>query len=287
MKKIFTLFLAVLLTASAFLPKHASAQTPEKISYQAVIRDNEGNLVTEQEIGMQISILQGSASGTAVYTESQSPTTNANGLVSIEIGGEAGFNSIDWANDIYFIKTETDPTGGTSYSITGTSQLLSVPYALHSKSAGSLTGQIDYDNIANTPNIADSIANLGFSGDMDGQNIINLADPVNEQDATTKAYVDYLLNLNLMDIAVIDFNYIINTCTLWNGAMWINGVFVEVVDISSGVPVDAIVTWENNFPLTSSGHPATDDNGSYFITLKYEIDGILYTKNKIIVIDTL
>jgi hypothetical protein len=89
---------------------------------------------------MQISILQGSSTGTVVYTETQTPTTNANGLVSIEIGGGAGFSTIDWANGPYFIKTETDPTGGTTYSITGTSQLLSVPYALHAKTAESITG---------------------------------------------------------------------------------------------------------------------------------------------------
>src|SRR6056297_3535412 len=105
MKKLFTLFAAVLLTATLW------AQSPEKISYQAVIRDDEGNLVTEQEIGMQISILQGSVSGTSVYIETQTPTTNANGLVSIEIGTgitSDDFTSINWANGPYFIKTETD-----------------------------------------------------------------------------------------------------------------------------------------------------------------------------------
>jgi uncharacterized protein (TIGR02145 family) len=85
---------------------------------------------------MQISILQTSSSGTAVYVETQTPITNANGLASIEIGGgtlvSGNFASINWANGPYFIKTETDPNGGTSYSITGTSQLLSVPYALFS-----------------------------------------------------------------------------------------------------------------------------------------------------------
>ncbi len=136
MKKLFTILVAVLLTASVF------AQLPEKMSYQSVIRNSSDALVTGTTIGMQISILQGSASGTVVYTETQTPTTNANGLVSIEIGGGTGFDTINWSNDIYFIKTETDPTGGTSYTITGTSQLLSVPYALHAKTAESISGTI-------------------------------------------------------------------------------------------------------------------------------------------------
>ena len=136
MKKLFTILIAVLLTATLF------AQSPDKMSYQAVIRNSSDALVTNTQIGMQISILQGSASGTAVYTEVQTPTTNANGLLSIEIGGGAGFSTIDWANGPYFIKTETDPTGGTTYSITGTSQLLSVPFALYAKTAESITGTI-------------------------------------------------------------------------------------------------------------------------------------------------
>ena len=134
MKKIITICAAILMTASMF------AQAPQKMSYQAVIRNASNALVTNQAVGMQVSILQGSISGTVVYTETQTPTTNANGLVSIEIGGGVGFNTIDWANGPYFIKTETDPTGGTSYSITGTSQLLSVPYALHANTAESIIG---------------------------------------------------------------------------------------------------------------------------------------------------
>jgi uncharacterized protein (TIGR02145 family) len=140
MKKVFTFLAAVLLTAPVW------AQSPEKMSYQAVIRNSSEALVTNTTVGMQISILQGSATGTAVYVETQTPTTNANGLVSIEIGAgtvvSGTFASIDWANGPYFIKTETDPTGGTTYTITGTSQLLSVPYALHAKTAESITGGI-------------------------------------------------------------------------------------------------------------------------------------------------
>lgn len=129
-----------------FLSQQATAQTPEKMSYQAVIRNSSDQLVTSQTVGVQISILQSSASGLAVYVETQTPTSNVNGLVSIEIGNgtvvSGDFTAIDWANGPYFIKTETDPTGGTNYSITGTSQLLSVPYALHAKIADAVSGGV-------------------------------------------------------------------------------------------------------------------------------------------------
>ncbi len=113
------------------------AQTiTQKFSYQAIIRDTANQVLNNQSVGIRISILQGSESGTVVYAETHSATTNANGLISLQVGGgtilSGSMSSIDWANGPYFIKTETDPEGGTNYSISGSSQLLSVPYALYS-----------------------------------------------------------------------------------------------------------------------------------------------------------
>ncbi|WP_395050023.1 hypothetical protein [Flavobacterium sp.] len=130
MKKIYSIVAGLLLTASVF------AQAPQKMSYQAVIRNSSSALITSTPVGMKISILQGSSTGTAVYVETQTPSTNANGLVSLEIGTgtpvTGTFSAINWAASPYFIKTETDPTGGTVYTIAGTNELMSVPYALFS-----------------------------------------------------------------------------------------------------------------------------------------------------------
>ena len=126
MKKLFTLLVTVFFTIVLF------AQSPQKMSYQAVIRNGSNGLVTSSPVGMRVSILQGSPTGTLVYQEiyNPNPQTNANGLVAIEIGGgtplTGTFTTIDWSAGPYFIKTEIDPTGGTNYTITGTSQLLSV-----------------------------------------------------------------------------------------------------------------------------------------------------------------
>jgi len=141
MKKFTTLLSLLFLACGLF------AQAPEKMSYQAVIRNASGVLVGNQTVGMRISILEGSAAGTAVYVETQTPLTNVNGLATLEVGGgtivTGTIAGIDWGSNNYWIKTETDPAGGTSYTITGTSQLLSVPYALHSGSV-SLSGTTDY-----------------------------------------------------------------------------------------------------------------------------------------------
>jgi hypothetical protein len=162
MKKLITIVITVLITASVF------AQAPQKMSYQAVVRNNNDQLVTNQAVGIKISILQGSASGTAVYTETQAPTTNTNGLITLEIGNGITsdvFSVINWTNGPYFIKTETDPTtsGGTNYTITGTSQLLSVPYALHSKTAESLTGGITETDPIFVTSAANGITNTNIS----------------------------------------------------------------------------------------------------------------------------
>ena len=136
MKKLFTLI------TTLFLSFLTMAQIPEKMSYQAVVRNAAGELITEQQVGIRISILQGSATGSQIYSETQTPVTNTNGLMSIEIGGIELLN-INWADGPFFIKTETDPTGASNYTIMGVSQILSVPYALHAHSADVLTGEID------------------------------------------------------------------------------------------------------------------------------------------------
>lgn len=117
------------------------AQSPHTFSYQSVVHTSAGKVLQNQAVGMRISILQGSIDGTVVYTETHTPSTNANGLVSIEVGNgtvSAGdFATIDWPNGPYFIKAETDLTGTTNYSHTDVVQLLSVPYALYAGQSGS------------------------------------------------------------------------------------------------------------------------------------------------------
>ena len=123
----------------SFVALSAIAQAPQKFSYQTVIRNASNQLLVGQTVGIKISILQGSANGSAVYAETHTPQTNANGLATLEIGGGAllsgNFANINWANGPFFVKTETDPNGGNNYTITNTSQLLSVPYALYAAKA--------------------------------------------------------------------------------------------------------------------------------------------------------
>ena len=133
MKNLFTFILFSFIALSAF------SQSPQKFSYQTVIRNASNQLLVGQTVGIKISILQGNANGSSVYAETHSPQTNANGLATLEIGGgtllSGNFANINWSNGPFFVKNETDPNGGNNYTITNTSQLLSVPYALYAAKA--------------------------------------------------------------------------------------------------------------------------------------------------------
>ena len=132
------LLLFLILTLQVF------AQSPEKMSYQAIIRAQDNSLVVNSKITLKVVVHQGAATGTSVYQETHSVNTNNNGLVSLEIGtgtvGVGSFSAIAWDKGPYFIETQVDVKGGTNYNIVGVTQLLSVPYALHAKTADRIVG---------------------------------------------------------------------------------------------------------------------------------------------------
>ncbi len=185
MKKFLTILMLSTFSAIVF------SQAPEIMNYQAVIRDSGGDLVTNSDIGVRIQILQTSEFGSAVYVETHSAASNSNGLITLKIGAgniiTGAFADIDWSDGPYFIKIETDVSGGTSYSVTGVSQILSVPYAFAARTAESITGTIN-----ETQNLADVLVQ---GNDANGSQIKNIADPTDEQDVTSKEYVDYFLRI--------------------------------------------------------------------------------------------
>jgi len=137
MKRFLTLLFVLMLTVVAVF-----AQAPQKMSYQAVVRNANNSLVANQNVSVRLSLLQGSATGTAVYVESHTVTTNANGLMTVEIGdGTAvtgAFSQVNWGDGPFYLKSEIDPEGGINYNVQSVQQLLSVPYALYAAQAGNI-----------------------------------------------------------------------------------------------------------------------------------------------------
>ena len=143
MKKIF-LITAAICVILLNLCNLCFAQSPQSFKYQAVARNSTGDILTNQSISIRISIHETSTGGPVVYEEEHvSETTNEFGLVNLEIGNgsvlSGTFSAIDWGSNDHFIEIEMDETGGTTYQVMGTSQLLSVPYALHAKTAEAVT----------------------------------------------------------------------------------------------------------------------------------------------------
>lgn len=135
----------------------ATAQTPQKFNYQAVARNAQGGLLLNQNVKIKASILNGSPNGTSQYSETHTVTTHAQtGVFTLAIGGgvasNGNFATISWASGEKYLKIEMDPTGGNNFSLVGTSQLLSVPYALHAESTTNSTDKIaiiEYKNDGN------------------------------------------------------------------------------------------------------------------------------------------
>jgi uncharacterized protein (TIGR02145 family) len=118
---------------------HGLSQSPDRIPYQSVIRNSSGALLADKPVGLKMSILRGSPTGTVIYAETHRDTTNTYGLAQVDIGSgtvvSGTISGIDWSQGPFYIRVETDPNGGTNYQIVGTTQLLSVPFSLFTKSA--------------------------------------------------------------------------------------------------------------------------------------------------------
>ncbi len=135
MRKLFALCVMMLMCAVMM------AQAPQKMTYQAVVRGSNNALVTNQNVSVRLSILQGTPTGSAIYVETHNVTTNDNGLLTVEVGGgnsNHNFSQIPWAQGVFYLKSEIDPNGGVNYTVESVQQLLSVPYALYATNAGNV-----------------------------------------------------------------------------------------------------------------------------------------------------
>ena len=163
--KNFTSFLVACLIMVCFLTS-VTAQTPQKFNYQAIARDSAGAVIANQPVSFIMTIRDGGPSGTDVYHETHEVSTNMYGLVNLEIGDGTDatgiFADISWASGNKFLEIQLDadgPAGGYTYTIVGSIELLSVPYALHAKTAeNGFSG--NYNDLTNTPIIPTTVSQL-------------------------------------------------------------------------------------------------------------------------------
>ena len=196
------------------------AQSPQKFTYQSIIKTSAGYLLKNQDVGLKISVLFNSSNGIAVYSEEHTVESNNNGLVTLIIGEGVSsdvFSDIDWGGGEFFLKVEVDPEGGINYTMNQTSQLLSVPYALYAENSSvnlSVIGQsyITYSgnqisaNKIDASNDITGLSNVGISGDY--------ADLTN---TPTLFDGDYTSLANKPTLFDGDYANLTNTPTLFDG----------------------------------------------------------------------
>ena len=166
------------LVAIATITLSTFGQTPEGFKYQAVVRNASNTILTNQAVGLRMTIQQDAIGGTTVYSETFASTTSANGLVNVEIGNgtpiSGTFANINWANGPYFIETAVDVTGGTTYTVMGTSQLMSVPYALYAKTSGNGQGPVGPQGIQGPAGVDGSNGTNGIDGGVGSTGLTGL-----------------------------------------------------------------------------------------------------------------
>ncbi|MCE2843867.1 MAG: hypothetical protein LW604_01425 [Sediminibacterium sp.] len=251
-----------------FFTIYASAQVPQRMSYQAVIRNANNTLLSQQLIGVRISILQADTAGQPVYVETHYTKTNINALMTLQIGGGlkffGDFNSINWSTGRYFVKTETDPDGGFDYRITGYSELLSVPYALY---AG---GQTDTTNLIKRINTKLSITDTTsmLAPYAKKEKLITKADldSTNNFDINLKGNISSSKNVTVKG----NIEALGSTSTLGTIDKPFKGLFLSAGSLSiasdtlgKNIPAAILSNVEGNLQISAGGVKLMGDNTSF------------------------
>jgi hypothetical protein len=162
---------------------------PSSFNYQMVVRDSDGNLITDQEISVRMSIREDDPTGDVVYQEEHSVQTSSFGLAAVQVGdgtSSGDIDDVDWEDSDHYLQVEVDPDGGTDWIDMGTSQLLSVPYALHAETASDVD-----DDDADPSNELQDLSLNGNTLSISQGNSVELPGGEVDQDAIAKAWVRY------------------------------------------------------------------------------------------------
>ena len=261
------------------LPLFAFSQAPQKINFQSILRHTNGEVVANKAVSLRISILSGSITGNTVYSETHIKTTDASGLISLQIGNgtvlSGVFSAILWGNAAYFIKLEADFNGGSNYVLLGTQELMSVPYALYasktdtsvlnlanrfsskvniSDTASMLTNyRNELNNKVNTSDTFFMLSNYwtGLNNKVNISDTSTMLNPyLRKVDAMVNVETDPVFNTSIAKgITGIDTAYwnrktgnITGNIQYWNGTTWVNldpGLPGQVISMSS----TGIPTW--------------------------------------------
>ncbi len=212
-------------------------QPTNGFSYQTVARNASGSIIANSEISLRISILKGSTTGNPVCTEIFTEKTNSNGLINIIIGSKAplSFDAIDWSKGPYFLNVELDEKGGSNFSFIGTSQLLSVPYAIHAKIAEKTNEKdpvfLAWDKSNGIQIKENQIIDLKHFNNLDEK------DPIFSNSAAASIKASDITNWNLRTetdpifIKSIAYGITVNDISKWNNKSDFDGKYSSLYEI--------------------------------------------------------
>lgn len=294
MKKGFLLF--IFFAVSAYL---VMAQVPQAFKYQAVVRDANGLYIADRDVSLKINIIAGSPDGMVIYSEMHSVHSNALGLVNLEIGRgsspSADFSKINWASGSYYVSIELDEHGGQNFSPIGVSQLLAVPYALHSETASALADKagMEMSNDPGVPAHAWSLFGNSSSaspddklGTTDAADLMMVTNNIERMRIFADGNIDVARSMTIGENLVVKHNVDLNTIggetdnhgpftvselspTLLSGTLTVDGS----TDLNSTLNVDGITDLNSN--LNVNNHKPTKLTGTLWVQHDATFDSLV------------
>ena len=247
------------------LPLFAFSQAPQKINFQSILRNTNGEVVANKSVSLKISILSGSISGSSVYGETHTKTTDASGLISLQIGNgtvlSGVFANIGWGNASHFIKLEADFNGGSNFVVLGTQELMSVPYALYAS-------KTDTSSLNLTNRFAEKV-NVSDTSTMLTNYRTGLNEKVNVSD-TSNMLTNYRIGLNnKLNISDFPIGTTLGNIQYWNGSTWVNlapGQNGQTLILTNGIPSWSGAAYPTLTTTSVSSISSTSVNGGGNIT---------------------
>jgi hypothetical protein len=223
MKKLYTLISIILLSTVII-----QAQTPQGFKYQAVVRDNSGLALANKLVAIRLSLLLNSTNGTSVYSEVHNIATNDFGVANLNVGSgtntTGNFATIDWGAGTYFLKTEADITNGSNFVFLGTSQLLSVPYAMYAAKSANAANDFDKDSLNEIQNISLNGNNLQLNKNGGSIDLTKYTTDIDtdSQSLSLKGHTLAITRGNNIQLNDVDSLNEIQTITLTNNNLQLN-----------------------------------------------------------------
>ena len=172
-----------LLLSLLLVPAVAMAQVPQAFEFQGIARDVSGNILSTQSVGLRLGVIAGSPTGTLTYQETHAAVTSPLGLFTVQVGNGTPvvgtFAGVDWSSGPHYMKVELDPAVGNNYQLMGTTQMLSVPYALVAGRTACLSVSLLGDTLRQSSGCYVIIPGLSLANggcrDTDGDGVYDLA----------------------------------------------------------------------------------------------------------------